>query len=201
MSVSKNVKNNTPSAPQREEIPQEVVVALRDGDHRAYEQLYYHYSSSIRRFLLTLTRSEELADDITQEVFVAVWEKREQLDPARNIRTYLYTIARNTTMNYFNREKIRDKYYRSILPETEQDAGSDELLIAKETDLLIRIAVSRMPALRRRVFELSRYEGWSNERIAQELDMSKSNVYDHIYQATKDIKEILSLFILLFISG
>lgn len=183
-----------------EDISPEVIVSLRAGDHLAYEKFYYHYASSIRRFLLALTRSEELAEDITQETFISVWEKREQLDPSKNIRTYLYTIARNATITYFNREKVKDKYFRTILSEPEGEAGGEELLIAKETDLLIRIAVSRMPSLRRKVFELSRFEGWSNERIAEELNISKNNVYDHIYQATKDIKEILSLFILLFIS-
>ena len=200
MPTAKDPETKKADTLSREELSPEVIGALRDGDHRAYEQLYYHYSSSIRRFLQVLTRSDELADDITQETFITIWEKREQIDPAKNIRTYLYTIARNATITYFNREKIKDKYYRSITVDDDASAGSDDLLIAQETELLIRIAVSRMPAMRRKVFELSRFEGWDNERIARELNISKNNVYDHIYQATKDIKEILALFVALFIS-
>lgn len=150
-------------------------------------------------FLQVLTRSEEIADDITQETFITLWEKRGRLDPGKNIKTYLYTIARNNAITYFNREKLRDKYAaQSDIPEAVSDT-SEELLIAKETEILIRIAVSRMPKTRRRVFELSKYENWSHEKIADELKISKSNVSDHLYQASRDIREIIVLFLIMFV--
>ena len=187
-------------ASQGGEISPDLLRALRAGDHVAFEKIYFHYSDSINRFLQLLTRSEELADDITQETFIAVWERREQIDLRKNIKTYLYTIARNTAITHFNREKLRDKYawYMSGVPEGDA-ATSEEVLIGKETEILIRIAVSRMPKLRRRVFELSHYEGWPKEKIADELKINTSNVYDHLYQANKDIKEVLMAF-LIFIS-
>lgn len=184
---------------REKEISSEIITALCAGDHIAYEQVYYHYSDSIRRFLITLTRSEDMAEEITQETFIKIWEKRDSIDSSKNFKTYLYTIARNAALSYFNREQIRTKYSRLVLPE-EEDYSSDELIIARETEILIGIAVSRMPKMRRRVFELSRYEGWPNEKIADELHISRSNVYDHLYQATKDIKEVISVFIMLFVS-
>jgi len=185
----------------KETVSPDILMALRAGDHRAFENIYYHFGNSVMHFLKVLTRSDEVAGDITQETFITLWEKRDRIDPSRNIKTYLYTIARNNAINYFNREKLWDKYaVQSDVSEIDADS-SEELLIAKETEMLIRIAVSRMPKMRRRVFELSRYEGWSHDKIAAELNISKSNVSDHIYQATKDIKEIIILFIVLFIGG
>lgn len=185
------------AVPRRTGVSPEIVRAFRDGDHLAFEKIYYHYSNSINNFLKLLTRSEELANDITQETFISAWERRSQIDENKNIKTYLYTIARNAAITYFNREKLFEKYatYMSAVPEGDA-ATSEEILIAKETEILIRIAISRMPKLRRRVFELSRYEGWSNERIADELEIKTSNVYDHLYQANKDIREILVSFLL-----
>lgn len=181
--------------------PQDIINALISGDHTAFEKIYYHFGSSIKYFLKVLTRSDEIAEDITQETFITLWEKRGNIDPSKNLKTFLYTIARNSAITYFNREKLLDKYtVQSGFSEDDQ-YSSEELLIAKETDMLIRIAVSRMPKMRRRVFELSKYEGWSHDRIAAELNISKSKVSDHLYQATKDIREIIVLFIALFIGS
>lgn len=191
---------NSHTTPAEKTLPPKVIEALREGDHTAFEKLYYHYSNSILHFLKALTRSDETANDIMQETFATVWEKREQLDLGKNIKTYLYTIARNKTITYFNREKLLDKYISDYDTGNNADS-SEELLIAKETDLLIRIIVSRMPKMRQRVFELSRYEGRTNEEIAQELNISKNNVYDHLYQATKDIKEVISAFLLFILAA
>lgn len=193
----KELNNNR----QGETVSPDTLAALKSGDHTAFEKIYYHFGNSVMHFLKVLTRSEEVAGDITQETFITLWEKRDRIDPSKNIKTYLYTIARNNAINYFNREKLWDKYAtQSDIPEIDTDS-SEELLIAKETEMLVRIAVSRMPKMRRRVFELSRYEGWSHEKIAAELNISKSNVSDHLYQATKDIREIIVLFIVFFIGG
>ena len=184
-----------------DDIAPEIVKGLREGDHRAYEQVFIHYKKPIENFLVALTRDRETAREITQEIFMNVWIKREAIDPSKSIKNYLYRIARNAAINHFNQQKVKEKYERFVTPLSEEDiSGSDKLLIAKETELLIEIAVNRMPKLRKRVFEMSRYDGLSNEEIADRLGLTRESVASHIYLATKDIKEVISLFILLFIA-
>ncbi len=184
------------------DIPRGVLQALKEGNHDAYDEVYIRYRDPIYNFLKILTRSDVAAEEIAQEVFVNVWEKRDKINPAKNIKSYLYTIARNAALQYFNRQKVHGRFTDfSAAAGNSESVSSEELVIAKETEILIEIALSRMPAQRRRVFEMSHYEGLSNEIIAEQLEISKSNVTSHLSNARKDIKEVLALFILLFIAS
>lgn len=181
-------------------ISQDLLNALRDGDHTAYERIYYHYKQSIEFFLRTLTRSNDMAQEITQEVFVALWVKREQIDPTQSFKSYLYRIARNATINYFNHQRVRSKY-AATFTEEESGASADEMTLSKEIELLVEIAVSRMPKQRRQIFEMSRYEGLSNGEIAERLQITTENVASQIYLASKEIKKLITLFLLIFSVG
>lgn len=181
-------------------ITPETLNELREGSHEAYRTIYLTYKESIEFFLFKLTRSEEEAREITQEIFVNVWEKRRQVDTAKSIKSYLYSIAKNSALNYFAHQKVVERYHTANPFTEEAGCVSDEQLIARETELLIEIAVSRMPKQRRRIFELSQYEGLSNEEIATRLEMNKLTVANHLANARKDIKDILTLFFILFMS-
>ena len=183
-------------------IPVETLEALRQGDHTAYREVYLHYITPITRFLKLLTASEHDAEEIAQEVFINVWEKRERIDPAGNIKSFLYAIARNAALDHFKHKKVRQKYADNILATADEDSvSSEEIVIAKETEILIRIAVERMPKQRRTIFSLSRYEGLSNDEIAARLNISKNTVENHLTSAKKDIREVIAFFILLFIAS
>ena len=175
--------------------------ALRGGDHQAFQQVYLHYAGSIRKFLQVLVRSEEEAREITQEVFVALWEKRERIDPRKNIKSYLYMVARNTALNYFEHKKVHDKYYAARMHEIEASLPSDEILISKETELLIEMAVSRMPEQRKKIFRMRRYEDLSVEEIARQLGLSKKTVESHLLSAKRDLREVIAVFMLFLGSG
>ena len=188
------------SVAEEKTITPELLAALRDGGHEAFKIVYIHYSGSLRRFLAVLTRSEDEAEEITQDVFVRLWEKRSGIDPGKNIRTYLYTMAKNQLMNRFEHGKVKQRFEKLHTGGEEMNPASDEILIAQETEILIELAVSRMPKQRRKVFELSRLEGMSNEMIAKELNLSKETVAAHLSYARKDIKEVIAL-LLLFLGG
>ena len=178
-------------------VTPELLQALRSGDQNAFERIYLHYVSSVKNFLTVLTRSGEAGEEITQEVFVTLWEKRDRIDPDKNISAYIYTIAKNYAFKYFNRKK-------GLLQEDVMSADSleaygspDEILIQKEKEILIEIAVSQMPPQRRKIYRLSRIEGLSNSEIAEMLNISKNTVENHITSALNDLREVLAMFLLL----
>ena len=171
--------------------------ALRDGDHQAFQVVYLHYATPIKDFLTVLTRSEEDAREITQDVFANIWEKRDQIDPEKSIKGYLYTSARNAALKLFEHRKVRDKYAETSSYSSDEALFSDEILIAEETRILIEIAVSRMPPQRKKIFELSREEGLKSTEIAERLNLSRHTVDNHLAAAKKDIKEFISALILL----
>lgn len=175
------------------------LVALRAGDHMAYQDIYLTYKESIQYFLQRLLGSSDEAEELTQAIFVNVWEKRETVDPSRSIKSYLFSIARNSALDFFKHQKVHDRYINNEMYNDGLDYDSDEQMVAYETECLIEIAVSRMPKVRRQVFEMSRYEGLSNDEIAARLNISRETVYSHISNALRDVKEVLAVFSLLFI--
>jgi len=187
-------------SPQDKTLPcDEKLIELRNGSHSAYREIYLTYKDSIRYFLQKLLGSADEAEDLTQTIFVNVWEKRDTLDPTKSIKSYLFSTARNSALNFFRHQKVHHRFINNEMYQDELDYDSDEAMIAEETACLIEIAVSRMPKTRREVFTLSRVEGLSNDEIAQKLNMSKDTVYQHISQALRDIREVLALFYILFI--
>ena len=169
----------------------ELLEALRDGDHEAYKTVYLHYRGPIENFLYKLLRSREEAEEIAQHVFMTLWERRAELDPSKNIRTLLYTIARNAVVNLFKRQRVFEKYQKMQDPGEQDLLTGEDLLIAQEKELLIELAVKNMPPMRRKIFEMSRQQNLSHEEIAQHLDTSKHNVENHLSQALKKIKRTL----------
>ena len=147
-----------------------------------------------------MTHSEELGEELAQRVFVSLWENREKLDPSANIKGYIYRIANNGTLNYFKSAKVRQSYSQSLTPEHElNEVSSDDLVMAEEIKLLVDLAVNRMPKQRKKIFQLSRYEGLSNEEIAQELNITKNAVERHLTFALKNIREIISSATIFFL--
>ncbi|MDR2911795.1 MAG: RNA polymerase sigma-70 factor [Alistipes sp.] len=178
--------------PESRIVTPDLLRALRHGDQRAFERVYLHYVSSVRRFLTMLTRSEELGAEITQEVFVILWEKRAQIDPDKNISAYIYKIAKNQTFKHFRRN--RTVVTGEAAPESvvvEPYTLPDELLMQCEKERLVEKIVSSMPPRRRQIYRMSREEGASNDEIATRLGISKSTVENQITAALNDIRNSL----------
>ncbi|MCL2098149.1 MAG: RNA polymerase sigma-70 factor [Bacteroidales bacterium] len=193
--------SNTPKTSQaqygRKNISPATLQALREGSHSSYENVYLHYVSSVKNFLTILTRSAATAEEITQEVFVTLWEKRENIDPDKNISGYLYIIAKNFALKHFNKNKIFLGTEYQVKDDPLLDVAPDEILIAKEKQLLTAMVIKGMPPKRKKVYELSRKEGLSNGEIADRLQISKNTVENHITTALKELREVVALLLLL----
>lgn len=178
-------------------VTPETVRRLSEGDHEAYETIYLHYVNPLLRFMAKFTGSYEEGEEVVQDVFVRLWGNRHRVDPTRNIKSFLFTIARNAAL-----DRIKKKHRFSDVADYDTDAGggyiADEKMIAKDTRLLIEIAVGNMPRNRREVFRMHQ-EGLSYSEIAQRLNISVDNAQQYVSRARKDIKEILTLILFFFI--
>lgn len=174
------------------------IASVVDEDHDAFKKLYYAYNGSVVKFLTALLGSQQIAEDIAQDIFAYIWENRQKLTSVRHFKSYLFTIARNASFKFIR----QDQRLCGLSDETDLAPGaesyaSDEQLMAEETKLLISIAVSRMPKLRRTVFSLSRDEGLTHEQIAQKLGISKESVASHINTAKNEIRKLITVYLIL----
>lgn len=173
-------------------VDAEVLQALQLGDHRAYDKIYLCYKEPVEQFLVKLLGSHDEASDVVQELFITLWERRENIDPHGNIKGYLFTIAKNAAFKRIAQKKLRCSQSDVADSLRHNDTTPDSTIIARDTRLLIEIAVSNMPAARRQVFSLY-LDGLSYDEIAERLSIAKGNVQKHISRARIDLRELLYL--------
>ena len=172
---------------------------LSEGNQTAFRELFETYYPRVRSFVACIVKEEGAAEDIAQDVFVKVWERREIFrEGVVSFGGYLYRMARNAALNEIRRTaNLNSADVR--LGETLSDGASDEEeYYAREKELFIKLVVCRMPEQRRRIFEMSRYLHMDNQTIADALHLSKKTVENHLTLALKELRHALTAFSLLF---
>ncbi|HEY8387177.1 MAG TPA: sigma-70 family RNA polymerase sigma factor, partial [Parasegetibacter sp.] len=94
----------------------ELLFLLNKGDEQAFEQLYHSYSPRIFGNLVKLLKSEDIAEELLQDVFIKIWQRRSGIDPEQSFRSYLFRIAENSVYDFFRRT-ARDKLLQAKLQE------------------------------------------------------------------------------------
>jgi len=168
---------------------QELSSLLRHGDKSAFARLYEMYSQRIYTNLIRLLKDEDLAQELLQEVFVRIWDKRETLQVETSFRSYLYRVSENLVRDFF-RKAAKDKRMMEqlIMAASELYIDNEELYIHKENNILLHQAIDTLPPQRRRIFILCKIEGKSYNEVSEITGVSVSTVNDHIVKATKAIR-------------
>jgi RNA polymerase sigma-70 factor (family 1) len=170
----------------------QLVLDLSQGDEVAFEKLYYCYNQRLFYKLLKLLRSPGLAQELLQEVFLAVWDNRKKLDPAKSFRSWLFCIAANKCYDLFRKAARDKKLYQQLAqspPVQCNDIESD--LINRENASMLSHAIEMLPPRRREIFRLCKVDGKSYEEVSMQLGISLSTISDHIVKANNFIRKQL----------
>ena len=180
----------------------QIVEGLVKGDRESFKSMFLLYYPKVLYFIQGMVKSREVAEDLTQNVFMKIWISREKFSEVTSFDNYLFIMTKNVVLNYFRSQK--DKYMENIDDYTfEQPLDSVtpyETLVEKDTKLLVEMVVDNMPPQRKMVYQLSRKNGLSNEEIAQKMQISKKTVENHLNLALKELKKILYIFTVVFFS-
>lgn len=167
--------------------------ALGKSDKKAFAVLYGLYSGKCLSFIGSLLKDHEAAMDLTHDIFIKVWLRRDVISKVDSFSSYLFRMARNAVMDRFESNAIRSRYVaRQKLCHEEFRAYVDEKVDLDELQMLIYNAVSRMPKQRKLIFTLSRYKGLSNPEIAKLCGLNVRTVENHITNALSDIRLVLA---------
>jgi RNA polymerase sigma factor (sigma-70 family) len=125
-------------------IEEELIGLLKAGDERAFSAIYDQYKERLAGNLYKLLKSEELTKEILQDLFLKIWDTREQLDPQKSFRSYLFKIGENMVNDYYRRA-ARDRNMRDkmILASTELYSHIEENLFNKENAEMLQRAVDQ----------------------------------------------------------
>lgn len=156
---------------------------------KAYKQLYELLSAGLYRFSYSMVRSAEVAEEIVSDVFIKVWQIRNKLMEIDNLRVYLYTIARNFSLNYLSRNAENRVIGLDSLAAGTLVEGNSPAEICISTDLSnqIRQIIQQLPPQCRLIFQLVREEGLRYKEVAVILDISPFTVRNQLAIAVQKI--------------
>lgn len=188
----------------------ELLVQLKQDSESAFEELYKLYSARLFGNLLKLVKSEIDAQEILQDVFIKIWDNRQQIDTDKSFRSYLFKIAENKVYDLFrkiSRDKKREEALLSIA--TSEYVHIEETILNKESTALLNKAIESLPPQRQQIFRLCKLEGKSYKEVSEILGISVSTISDHIVKATKSIRSyfeenehtLLTLIVISFLAS
>lgn len=186
---------------------EQLIPAVRRGDHYAFDQLFHKYGPSLFSFVVSILKDESDAEEVVQDVFLKIWEKRKDLDSSLSFKSYLFTIALNTTKNRYRKKLQAEKYKQDLALELNinQTSEFDAIEYRNLLDYVDKI-IEKLPPSRREIFILSKKDGLKNPEIAKLLNISEQTVKNQLVSAMKflrsesarDGNELGLLFFLLF---
>ncbi len=171
----------------------ELLRQFKANDKNAINLLYENYSKRLYNFAFAYLKTEADALDIVQEVFINVWNKRNDLRNDTNLEAYLFTVTRNSIISIF-RKKITEKQYFEHLKAVAvlHHSSTEETLDYESLSERLKELVTQLPEQRRLIFKMSKEKGMSNKAIAEELQISVKTVEDHITKARHFLKKQLT---------
>ncbi|GMN11556.1 RNA polymerase sigma-70 factor [Croceitalea sp. MTPC9] len=165
-----------------------LILQLKRGDENAYVDLVENYNHKLCLYANSLINDIGTSEDIVQNVFINVWEKRDNLRPDLSLKSYLYKSVYNACINEYKKNQmvtaLEKKYIEELDGIVEQDNDTMEKLI-----VLVKEAIQELPPKCKEIFLLSKKEGLTNIEIADYLNISKNTIERQMNIAFKKIRE------------
>ncbi|EKU90105.1 RNA polymerase sigma-70 factor [Bacteroides oleiciplenus] len=165
--------------------------SLTEGSFPAFEKLYNLYSGKLYNFMMRISSGNQyMAEEVVQQTFIRVWEVRERIDPTENFISYLCTIARNMSMNMYQHQTVEYIYTEYLLKSSsDRDQQTEESTDLRFLNDYIDSLAEELPPSRKKIFLLSKRQGYTNKEIAGMLGISESTVATQLSLAVKFMRE------------
>lgn len=169
----------------------ELLPLIAEGDEAAFRILYDHYRKKIYSLGLFLTKSEIPAQELVQDVFLKIWENREQLRTVDYFSAWLRTIARNTAINYIRKRAIEKLRLGSLQVTEGNNCFTENDAADREYSLLLQAAIRQIPLQQQKVYILHRQQGLCHEAVAEQLGISVLTSQKYMKLALRSIRTYL----------
>lgn len=183
--------------------PEVFIERLNRKEVSAYEELFRRYYRYLVVCACRLVGRQEVAEDVVQEVIIALWEGTKEFNSYHGFQVFVYNAVKNGCLNWLKREEMVARHQRRMVEEgevKEVDEDDEEYALARE-ELYRQLheAVERLPERCRAVFRL-RMEGMKNEEIAERLQLSVETVKTQNKKALAFLREDLGKTFLLLVA-
>lgn len=178
----------------------ELTTLLKKGDLIAFNEIYKRFQGLLYIYACKIVKNNDDAEDIVQEVFLYLWDKRYTIAISNSISVYLYKAVQYKFMNLLDHKKVRTDYKNSFDQFLEKgEFITDHYIRYKEFSQQIEQEVKALPDKMREIFELSRKHHLTRKEIAERLNLSEKTVKNQINNALKILRSRLSVFAFLML--
>ena len=171
---------------------QQLLGELKSGNEEAFTLLYHEYSGPMYYNVLKMVKDETLTEEIVQDIFTKIWQKREALNIEVSFASYIYRVAQNSVIDSFrklsrNRElmakfkKLSSCNYQHV----------EEEVCFKESDLLLQKAINTLPPQQKKVYQLCELEGCTYKDTAFRMDIGHQTVKEYLSKARLTVRTFL----------
>lgn len=160
---------------------------MRVGAHQAFDTLFERYHQALYKNIFRLIRDKQVAGDILQDTFVALWQNRDQLDPSQSVSGWLFQVSYRNSISYL-RKKQREQAALANFPFEIENHQSDQY---EYQIRLLNSAVQQLSTQKRRVFTLCKLEGKTYDETASVMGLSRHTVKEYLSSAVSSIKEFI----------
>lgn len=167
-----------------------LLLQLKRGDENALDVIYRKYWEGLFFYSYHLLKDKHACEDVIQDLFVRLWENREQLNVRLSLKAYLYASCRYALYKLIRKEQVREDIFDAIYERLHTETAYGNLE-HKELVQQINVIVNGLPPKCREVYQLSRKENLSYKEIGERLDISVKTVENHINRALKELKQSL----------
>jgi RNA polymerase sigma-70 factor (ECF subfamily) len=165
-------------------------------DDGSFEQVFREFFTPLMKFSLKILENEDDAREVVHQVFVNLWERREETDLSRSLKSYLFTAVHNRSLNVI---RDRKKFSDEEVPEQSGPWDVSEQIEAMELEQRIMEALEELPDKCRQVFEMNRFQGLKYQEVASQLNISVKTVENQMSKALKMLREKLMKFLVLLL--
>jgi RNA polymerase sigma-70 factor (family 1) len=170
-----------------------LIIRLKAGDQDSLSTLYNLYSDQLIYYVQRAAKSPFLAEDVVHDVFLKIWQHRDELDASRPIRPYLYVVAKRTLLNFLKRTRHEGQIISEIKKYALKEDHSTQLLLEyNESSKLINEAIDSLSGQVKKTFIHCRLQGMSYKQAAEILQITESTVNKHMSKALQLIREFLN---------
>ncbi|GEO06011.1 DNA-directed RNA polymerase sigma-70 factor [Adhaeribacter aerolatus] len=172
---------------------------VKSEDEAAFKEIYERYFDVLYIHAYKRLQNKEEAQDVIQEVFAALWDKREHISLTSSLPAYLFTAVRNRILNNLAHRKYELSYLQSLQQFINQGVcQTDHLVRENQLQTLIEKEIAALPPKMQEVFSLSRNAHLSHKEIAAELNLSEQTVKKQVNNALRILRTKLGLLIFLY---
>jgi RNA polymerase sigma-70 factor (ECF subfamily) len=181
-------------------IEKEIFGKIREGDIKAFDFLFISYYPSLCAYAKDLVKMSEIAEEVVQDVFLKLWNKRSALSVQTSLKAYMYRMVHNHCLNYIRdhstQKAIKTLYFEDLqtriaLIDLESPGSIFDDLLSEQIENDLNKAIDGLPEHCKKIFQLCRFQGLSYPEIAEQLDISLSTVKTQMLRAIEKLKEVM----------